>query len=111
MSTRCTQVTRQLVGRRGILSYLVTIPVIDIVGRDESQGFADIILGDKAAEGISNTGICDIHSHFVSYVPVHVNLPLILVADIVAYLAMMAMLLLTVKFISRVDPALTVKAD
>ncbi|MBO4434730.1 MAG: hypothetical protein J5769_04670 [Bacteroidales bacterium] len=50
-------------------------------------------------------------NYFVSFVPVHVNLPLIIGADIIAYLAMMAMLMLSVKFISRVDPALTVKAD
>lgn len=64
-----------------------------------------------AIQGASHVIKLDPANYFVSYVPVHVNLPLILVADIVAYLAMMAMLLLTVKFISRVDPALTVKAD
>ena len=50
-------------------------------------------------------------NYFVSYVPVHVNLPLILAADVISYLAMMAMLLLSVKFIAKVDPAVTVRAD
>lgn len=50
-------------------------------------------------------------NYFVSYVPVHVNLPLIIAADIISYLVMMAMLLLSVKFIAKVDPAVTVRAD
>ena len=50
-------------------------------------------------------------NYFVSSVPVSVNLALIIAADIFAYLLMMAMLLLSVKFISKVDPAKTIRAD
>lgn len=50
-------------------------------------------------------------NYFVSFVPVSVNLPLIIVADIFAYLLMMAMLLMSVKFIANVDPARTIRAD
>jgi len=50
-------------------------------------------------------------NYFVSFVPVSVNIGLILVADVLAYLLMMAMLLLSVRFIAKVDPAVTVRAD
>lgn len=50
-------------------------------------------------------------SYFVSYVPVHVNIPLILGADIFAYFAIMLLLLIPTLFIARVDPSQTVKMD
>ncbi|MBR6932151.1 MAG: ABC transporter permease [Bacteroidales bacterium] len=50
-------------------------------------------------------------NYFVSYVPVHVNLPLILGADLVSLLAIMALLTLPTLFISRVDPATTVRMN
>ena len=50
-------------------------------------------------------------SYFVSYVPVHVNIPLILGADIFAYFAIMLFLLIPTLYIARVDPAETVKMD
>ena len=49
-------------------------------------------------------------NYFVSFVPVSVNLPLILVADVVAYGAIMLLLLIPCLFISKVDPAKTVRA-
>ncbi|MCR5018488.1 MAG: ABC transporter permease [Bacteroidales bacterium] len=64
-----------------------------------------------AVQGSTHLIRLDPANYFVSFVPVHVNLLLIIGADIIAYLAMMAMLMLSVKFISRVDPAQTVKAD
>ena len=64
-----------------------------------------------AVQGSTHIIKLDPANYFVSFVPVYVNIPLIIGADIIAYLAMMAMLMLSVKFISRVDPALTVKAD
>ena len=48
-------------------------------------------------------------NYFVSWVPVHVNLPLILLADLVAYGAIMLILLIPTLFIARVDPAKTVR--
>ena len=50
-------------------------------------------------------------NYFVSFVPVHVNLPWILCADLIAYVAIMLVLLIPCRFISGVDPARTVKAD
>ena len=50
-------------------------------------------------------------NYFVSYVPVHVDLPLILGADLVSLLAIMALLTLPTLFISRVDPATTVRMN
>ena len=49
-------------------------------------------------------------NYFVSFVPVSVHLPLILVADVVAYGAIMLLLLIPCLFISKVDPAKTVRA-
>ena len=48
-------------------------------------------------------------NYFVSYVPVWVNVPKILLADAVAYLAIMLLMLLPSLFIARVDPADTVR--
>ena len=50
-------------------------------------------------------------NYFVSWVPVHVNLPLILIADIVAFLGILALLWLPSRVIASIDPAQTVKAD
>ena len=50
-------------------------------------------------------------SYFVSYVPVHVNIPLILGAAVFAYFAIMLLLLIPTLFIARVDPSQTVKMD
>ena len=48
-------------------------------------------------------------NYFVGFVPVWVNVPKILAADIVAYVLIMLLLLLPSLFISRVDPADTVR--
>jgi lipoprotein-releasing system permease protein len=50
-------------------------------------------------------------NYFVSFVPVHVDLPGILVADAAAFLGILLLLLIPTLFISRVDPARTVKAE
>ena len=50
-------------------------------------------------------------NYFVSYVPVHVDLPWILAADLVAFTAIMLLLLIPTLFIARVDPAVSVRAD
>ena len=50
-------------------------------------------------------------NYFVSYVPVHVDVPWILAADFVAFVAIMLLLLIPTLFIARVDPAQTVKAE
>lgn len=50
-------------------------------------------------------------NYFVSFVPVHIDIALVLVADIISYLAMMLFLLLPCLFVSGVDPAKTVRAQ
>ena len=53
----------------------------------------------------------DPENYMLSYVPVHADIPLILTADAVSYLVIMLLLLIPCLFISRVDPAKTVKAE
>lgn len=50
-------------------------------------------------------------NYFISFVPVSVNVPMILLADLLAYVAIMLLLLLPTLFISKVDPAHTVRAQ
>ena len=48
-------------------------------------------------------------NYFVSFVPVHLNIPLILIVDALAFGAIMLLLLIPTLFISKVDPAETVR--
>ena len=48
-------------------------------------------------------------NYFVSFVPVHPDMGLILMADIIAFIAIMLLLLIPCIFISKVDPAETVR--
>ena len=48
-------------------------------------------------------------NYFVPYVPVHVNIPGIIAADVAAYAVIMLLLLIPSLFISTVDPAKTVR--
>ena len=48
-------------------------------------------------------------NYFVSFVPVHPDMGLILMADIIAFVAIMLLLLIPCIFISKVDPAETVR--
>ena len=50
-------------------------------------------------------------NYFISYVPLKVNLPLIILADALAYGVIMLLLLIPVRFIAKVDPAVTVRAQ
>jgi len=50
-------------------------------------------------------------NYFLSFVPIQLNLPLILAADLLAYLLIMVLLLIPTLFVSRVDPAKTVRAQ
>ena len=50
-------------------------------------------------------------NYFLSYVPVHINLPAIIAADVISFAAIMLLMLVTTSFISKVDPSETVKAD
>ena len=48
-------------------------------------------------------------NYFVSFVPVRVDVTAILIADLISYLSIMLIMLLSIFFISKVDPAQTVK--
>lgn len=48
-------------------------------------------------------------NYFVSFVPVDVNVPMVLAADAVSFAVIMLLLLIPVMFISKVDPARTVR--
>lgn len=50
-------------------------------------------------------------NYFVSYVPTSVNVPMILLADLAAYIVIMILLMIPSLFISKVDPAQTVRAQ
>ena len=50
-------------------------------------------------------------NYFVSFVPVRVDLPAILLADALAFAGIQLLLLLPALLISRIDPAQTVRAD
>ena len=53
----------------------------------------------------------DPENYFVSFVPVHVSVPGIILADIAAFAGILALLWLPARLISRIDPSKTVKAD
>jgi lipoprotein-releasing system permease protein len=48
-------------------------------------------------------------NYFVSFVPVDVNLPMILCADVISFAVLMLLLLIPTLFVSKVDPARTVR--
>ena len=50
-------------------------------------------------------------NYFVSYVPVHVDWTHVLLADFIAFVSIMLLLLLPSLFVLRVDPARTIKMD
>ncbi len=50
-------------------------------------------------------------NYFVSFVPVHVNIPMILMADVLSFIVITLLLLIPCLFISKVDPAQTVRAQ
>ena len=50
-------------------------------------------------------------NYFVSFVPIHIDITMVLVADVLSFLVIMLLLLIPCIFISRVDPAQTVRAQ
>ena len=50
-------------------------------------------------------------NYFVSFVPVHVNVPAVIAADIAAFAVILLILLIPCLFISRIDPSKTVRAQ
>lgn len=53
----------------------------------------------------------DPSNYFVSFVPVDVNVFQLIVADAAAFVIIMLLLLIPLKFIAKVDPALTVRSE
>ena len=62
-------------------------------------------------QGVFHLVRLDPSNYFVSFVPVHVDILLILVSDIAAYLVIMALLLIPSIFITKVDPSRTVRVS
>ena len=50
-------------------------------------------------------------NYFLSYVPVSLNVPWIVAADVISYIVIMLLLLIPCLFVSKVDPAKTVRAQ
>ena len=50
-------------------------------------------------------------NYYVSWVPVHVSLPGILLADAAAFAGILLLIWIPARFVARIDPAETVKAD
>lgn len=61
-----------------------------------------------AVQGLTHAVHLNPDNYFLSFVPVDVDLPLILAADVAAYVVIMLLLLIPCLFISSVDPARTV---
>lgn len=64
-----------------------------------------------AVQGATHLIRLNPENYFISFVPVSINIPMILLADAVAYLVIMLLLLIPAMFISKVEPAQTVRAQ
>lgn len=62
-------------------------------------------------QGTTHVLKLDPANYFVSFVPVAVNIPMIIIADVISYVVIMLLLLIPSLFISKVDPARTVRAQ
>ena len=112
-----------------LLRNIPTIGTLKTLGmRDRSIGVvflrtaSTLVLKGMAVGNVAALLFCLIQStthlipldpanYFVSYVPVHVNLPLILAADLLSYLVIMGFLLIPTLYIARIDPADSVRME
>ncbi|MBP5488918.1 MAG: ABC transporter permease [Bacteroidales bacterium] len=62
-------------------------------------------------QGLTHIIKLDPSNYFVSYVPVSLNVPAILVTDLLAWAVIMLLLLIPARQISRIDPAQSVKGE
>ena len=107
-------------------STIGTLKAMGMTDRDISSVFlrvsSNLVLkgmavGNAAAllfcliQGTTHAIKLDPVNYFVSFVPVSVNLPMILLADALAYGVIMLLLLIPCLFIAKVDPARTVRAQ
>ena len=104
-----------------------TIGILKASGmKNRSIGAAFLIMSAKVVGkgmligNVAGLGLCllqkwtlavrlDPENYFLSYVPVSIDIPSLLLTDVVAFSAIMMMLLLPALFISGVDPAKTIK--
>lgn len=76
-----------------------------------------MLIGNAAAlafcalQGLTHLIKLNPENYFVSFVPVRVNIPFILAADVISFAAIMLLLMIPTMFIARVDPALTAKSE
>ena len=82
---------------------------ISTIGLLKSLGMDDRRLLLCVIQGTTHMLRLDPANYFLPYVPVHIDLPLFLLADIAAYLAIMLLLLIPSLFITKIDPAKTVR--
>ncbi|MBR1705748.1 MAG: hypothetical protein IJ721_03035 [Bacteroidales bacterium] len=81
-----------------------------VVGKGMLVGNAVALLF-CGVQGATHLIKLDPANYFVSYVPVHIDIPWILAADLAAWVGIMLLLLIPTLFIARVDPARTVRAE
>lgn len=108
------------------ISMIGTLKSVGMTDRDISSVFlrvaSSVVLKGMAAGNLLALIFCFVQgrthlirlnpeNYFVSAVPVHISLPEVLAADLVSYLLIMVLLLLPCLFVSRVDPAKTVRAQ
>ena len=108
------------------ISTIGTLKSMGMTDRDISSVFLRVssslvlkgmLIGNAAAllfcliQGTTHWIKLDPANYFVSFVPVSVNFPMILLADALAYGVIMLLLLIPCLFISKVDPARTVRAQ
>lgn len=70
-----------------------------------------LALGLCALQGATHALTLDPANYFVSFVPVALDVPMILIADAVAFAVILLLLLIPTLFISGVDPSRTVRAQ
>jgi lipoprotein-releasing system permease protein len=108
------------------ISTIGTLKAMGMTDRNISSVFlrvaSDAVLKGMIAGNLAAIALCLLQkwthlvhlnpeNYFVSFVPIHLNLPLIIVADAISYGLIMLLLLIPTLFISRVDPAQTVRAQ
>ena len=62
-------------------------------------------------QGLTHVIRLDPSNYFISYVPVHVDIAAYLTADFAAYVLIMLLLLIPSLFITKIDPARTVRVE
>lgn len=96
----------------GMTNKSIAAVFLRVAGRTSLKG---MLAGNAAAllfclvQGLTHVIRLNPDNYFLSFVPIHVNVPVILAADIAAFAVIMLLNLLPVLFIAKVDPAVTVR--